>query len=115
MPEIMEVRDVLAVIRPAVLAMLHPHEAATLQLFLIDVGDSVRAWDNSWTPLQDDDVVIDGSAMARWRILREHGGSGSLHIEGGTDELVAAVQSDLQDFIACSRRTWGELRPLPPR
>ncbi len=105
----MEVRDVLAVIRPAVLAMLHPHEAATLQLFLAATGDM------EFTPLQDDDVVIEGSAMARWRILRERGGSGSLHVEGGVDRLVADVQSDLQDFIAGSRRTWGELRPLPPR
>ncbi|UBQ02694.1 hypothetical protein [Curtobacterium sp. TXMA1] len=109
MPEIMEVRDVLAVIRPAVLAMLHPHEAATLQLFLIDAGDM------ELTPLQDDDVVIEGSAMARWRIRREDGGSSSLRIDGGVDQLVVDVQSDLQDFIAGSRRTWGELRPLPPR
>ncbi len=106
-PEIMEVRDVLAVIRPAVLAMLHPHEAATLQLFLIDTGDM------EFTPLQDDDVVIEGSAMARWRILREAAARARC-VEGGVDRLVADVQSDLQDFIAGSRRTWGELRPLPP-
>ncbi len=99
----------LAVIRPAVLAMLHPHEAVTLQLFLIEAGDS------SWTPLQDDDVVIDTSAMARWEILGEDGGSSSLWIEGGAEQLVADVQSDLQDFIAESGFAWGELRPLPPR
>ena len=99
----------LAVIRPAVLAMLHEHEAATLQLFLVATGDT------TWAPLQDDDVVIENSAMARWEVLGEDGGSSSLWIEGGADRLITDVQSDLQDFIAESRFAWGELRPLPPR
>ncbi len=99
----------LAVIRPAVLAMLHGHEAATLRLFLIATGDT------DLTPLQDDDVVIENSAMARWEILGEDGGSSSLWIEDGYDRLVADVQSDLQDFIAESSFAWGELRPLPHR
>lgn len=105
----MEVRDVLAVIRPAVLAMLHEHEAVTLQLFLIATGDT------DLTPLQEHDVVIENSAMARWSVLGEDGGSSSLWIEGGAEQLVADVQSDLQDFIAESGFAWGELRPLPPR
>lgn len=99
----------LAVLQPAVLAMLHEHEAATLQLFLIATGDM------GCTPLQEHDVVIENSAMARWEILGEDGGSSALWIEGGAEQLAADVQSDLQDFIAESGFARGELRPLPPR
>lgn len=106
-PEIMEVRDVLALIRPAVVAMLHGREAASLHPFLIETGDT------TCTPLLDDDVVLQNSAMARWAILGEDGGSGSLPIEDGEAGLVAGVQSDLQDFIAESSFAWGELRAVP--
>lgn len=39
----------------------------------------------------------------------EDGGSGSLQLAGGTEEMVLSVRRDLQDFLAESMFAWDEL------
>lgn len=100
----MEVSDVIALLQPMFDEMLLPGERASLRFHLVATGD----WDDR--ALRPSDLVEHHSAMVRWRILGEHGGSGSIPVDDGPTSLVRQVQSDLQDFIAEKRFGWGQLR-----
>jgi hypothetical protein len=61
MSEILEVREVIALVRPMFRGMLHAHEFATLTLHVASVDDQFG------TPLADDDLLEQSSAEVRWR------------------------------------------------
>jgi hypothetical protein len=102
--EILEVSEVIALLRPMFQVMLTTPELATLTLEIVPIDDVTGS------ALDGDDLVEQNGAVVRWRIMRERGWSGGLWVEDGLDALVRNVQSDLQDFIAESRFGWGQLR-----
>lgn len=104
MSDIMQVDEVLALLRPMFREMLHQTEFASLRLELVSTDDP------EGTALDDEDLIEQNSAHVRWRILKERGWSGTLWVDEGPVALVRSVQSDLQDFIAESRFGWDELR-----
>jgi hypothetical protein len=102
------VADLKKLLEPMFDAMLHDHERAALSYHLEQrVGEQ---WLGDKEPLGDDDVVGSTMTWVRWEVLDEEGGSASLDLDGSPEELVEAVQSDLQDFIAETSFAWGELR-----
>ncbi|KQS09913.1 hypothetical protein ASG04_04805 [Curtobacterium sp. Leaf183] len=102
--EILEVSEVIALLRPMFHVMLTTPELATLTVEIVSIDDVTGP------ALDGDDLVEQNSAVVRWRILHERGWSGGLWVEDGPDALVRNVQSDLQDFIAESEFGWGQLR-----
>lgn len=102
--EILEVSEVVALLRPMFDIMLTTPELATLTVEIVSINDVTGS------ALDGDDLVEQNSAAVRWRILHERGWSGGLWVEGGPDALVRNVQSYLQDFIAESEFGWGQLR-----
>lgn len=99
----MNVGEVKRLISPAFDSMLTRSERRSLKFRIERIGELNRG-------LDDDDVIEDNATCVGWRIMGEKGWSGSLSLADGPDDLVAFVQSDLQDFIAESRFAWGELR-----
>lgn len=100
----MLVSEVIALLLPMFRSMLCSDELSTLRLEIVPIDD----WQGA--ALEDDDLVEQNSAAVRWRIMKERGWSGGLRVDEGPVEVVRAVQSDLQDFIAESRFGWGQLR-----
>jgi hypothetical protein len=98
----MTVADVKKLLEPMFDAMLHDRERRTLRYRLERRRDGQE--------LSDDDSVGVGLTWVRWEVLDEEGGSSTLRFDVDPEELVLAVQGDLQTFIAESSFAWGELR-----
>jgi hypothetical protein len=105
MTELKYVQDVKRLLEPIFESMLSPTELRSLTFRLERVADGANGKE-----LPADTAVKTNETWIRWQILGEEGGSGSLSLDGGVDELVRFVQGELQDFIAESHFGWGELR-----
>lgn len=81
---------------------LAPRERKTLTVRVERIADGHE--------LSDSDPVESGSAWLRWAVFGEDGGSGSLQLAGGVQEMVLSVQRDFQAFLAETTFAWGELR-----
>jgi hypothetical protein len=96
------VADVKKLLAPMFAAMLRDRERATLTYRLERSSDGQE--------LADDDRADVEVTWVRWVVLDEEGGSSTLWFDDGPEELVRAVRSDLQDFIAESSFGWGDPR-----
>lgn len=105
MTEMKYVRDVKRLLEPIFESILRPTELRSLTFWLERVADGANGRE-----LPAGTAIKTNDAWARWQILGEEGGSGSLRPDDGVDALVRFVQSELQDFIAESSFGWGELR-----
>jgi hypothetical protein len=97
--------ELLALLEPVFAEMLSPRERKGMHVWVERIDDAEPV-----LPIGSDERVDDRRAWVKWRIRGEDGGSGSLRPEEGPTEMLRAVQSDLQDFIAESKFAWGELR-----
>ncbi|MEK6310677.1 MAG: hypothetical protein V4737_05885 [Curtobacterium sp.] len=108
MTVVLTVGEVLAAFRPVAEHMLRPDEFRAARFWIAPI----HAWDED----RDEDAFAEDQDALVWDLCGETGSSSTLGVEIWDDEeqLLGALASDLQDFIAESAFAWGELRPIPP-
>ncbi|WP_422391045.1 hypothetical protein [Arthrobacter sp. N1] len=105
MAELKYARDVKRLLEPIFESMLNVAELESLTFRLQRVADGANG-----RGLPADTIIRTNDTWARWQVLGEEGGSGSLRLNDGVDALIRFMQGELQDFIAESHFGWGELR-----